>query len=268
MKNTRFFYSTCYPDTEVIEYAEYPIDPAALIDLVKGFDWNKELSKSLDYYSPSLDFVGSSDKHRFILSGLGEGQLEAFMAMYSVPNDEACPDAFDEQNYHRTDSYSGEISLQKAERLLQFFVEGDYASIQQSLSRDKPYPSTTAVVDREEVIEIVTREDVPLPEPKTRLTNPWEYAILREIERDGGVARNDDFWNEPEWTLAKIGQRIFGYGMFLFFLVLGVVSIWFLEWEGLFFVAISLMVGWVYIKSDVGILLEKRRRRRERSGDV
>ena len=239
MKNTRFFYSICYPDREEIEFIEQPIDQEALLSLFQNFDWEKELSKPMEHYSPSLDFVGASDKHRLILSGLGEGQLEAFMAMYIVPHDEACPDVFDDRNYFRADTYSAEVSLSTADQLIGFFLAGN----------DLPIKNTLA------------------PKQKARITNPWERAIMREIEQDGGVVRNDDFWNEPEWTLAKIGQRILGYGMFLLFIFLLGLSIWEMNFRGIFFMVLGMLGVGVYIKSDLSILLEKRRRRRKGNRD-
>ena len=56
-------------------------------------------------------------------------------------------------------------------------------------------------------------------------------------------------------------MRISGYGMFLFFLMLSINGIKEGALEGIFPILISLAIGFTYIRSDIKVLIEKRKRK-------
>ncbi len=72
----------------------------------------------------------------------------------------------------------------------------------------------------------------------------------------------DEFWQESEWTLGKIFMRIVGYGLTALFLLIGIMILAEGDLSGLFFPLVSLGIAFTYIKNDIQILREKRRRKR------
>ena len=71
-----------------------------------------------------------------------------------------------------------------------------------------------------------------------------------------------DFWAASEWTIGKILMRIIGYGLTMLFLLIGLLGVYEGVWEGIFSVFASIGISFFYIKSDIQIIIEKRRRKK------
>lgn len=117
----RYKYSICYPDKDQIDFPYETIGNEEVIQLVKKFDWDKELNKELVFYAPSLDFINISNKKRMILSGIGKGKLEKFQVMYVLPNNDNVIKAFDNSNYYNSEEYYGNFSINISLQILYEF---------------------------------------------------------------------------------------------------------------------------------------------------
>ncbi|MDF1698708.1 MAG: hypothetical protein P1U56_22840 [Saprospiraceae bacterium] len=131
-------YSICYPDKEEIDFPEEEINGDQVIELVKNFNWDDELKKEIEVYSPSLDFIRISNKRRLILSGIGEGKLEEFQIMYSFPNDENASKAFDAKNYYMSEEYTVVVGIEEAYEILKAFLDQQYDVLLSKMQIDTP----------------------------------------------------------------------------------------------------------------------------------
>ncbi len=148
----KFKYSICYPDKDEIDYFQDPVCGDDLHELMKEFDWEKELAKRVDHYSPSFDFINLEDNRRIILSGVGKAKLESFQVMFILPKWIGYEDVFNDENYYNTDSYSKVVSVNKGYEFLQKFIQGKYEVIKKSLNKDMSM-SDFSVPDPEPVSE-------------------------------------------------------------------------------------------------------------------
>lgn len=89
------------------------------------------------------------------------------------------------------------------------------------------------------------------------LRGEYIEKTIRERKRK----KEEHFWNENEWSFGNIMMRVFGYGLFLFFLLLSIYGIREGAWEGIFLIFISFAIGLTYIRTDIKILIEKRKRK-------
>ncbi len=78
----------------------------------------------------------------------------------------------------------------------------------------------------------------------------------KEIEK-----REDEFWNESEWTLKNILMRIVGYGLVALFVLIGILLFYHGAWEGVIPIAISSGICLTYVKTDLQVIREKKRRK-------
>lgn len=85
--------------------------------------------------------------------------------------------------------------------------------------------------------------------------NNIEQQIEKKLEE-----KEEKFWQENEWSFGNVMMRITGYGLFLFFLSIGIYGILEGAYEGILPIIISIVIGFVYIRADLKILKEKRKR--------
>ncbi|MEO1515397.1 MAG: hypothetical protein AAFV95_10300 [Bacteroidota bacterium] len=88
-----------------------------------------------------------------------------------------------------------------------------------------------------------------------------------EVEQqwvDRQEAEEEAFWDESEWTASKIGMRIIGYGLSLLFVGLGAFAIWSGGIEGIPIFAVIAVICSFYIRQDLKILWEKRKRKQSK----
>jgi len=83
---------------------------------------------------------------------------------------------------------------------------------------------------------------------------------IEQIITERKRKEEEDFWNESEWTIKKIFKRIIGYGLSLVFLLIGIIGIHEGIWEGLISVITSIVVGFTYIKYDIQVIREKKKK--------
>jgi len=76
--------------------------------------------------------------------------------------------------------------------------------------------------------------------------------------------KEEKFWNENEWSFGNIMMRVVGYGLFLLFLAIGLLFLTEGSIEGVFPVLISLAIGFTYIRADIKVLKEKRKRKQNK----
>jgi len=79
--------------------------------------------------------------------------------------------------------------------------------------------------------------------------------------RERKLKKKEAFWNENEWSFGNIMMRIVGYGLFFLFLLIGGLFILENAFAGIFFILVSLIIGFIYIRADLKILREKRKRK-------
>lgn len=72
--------------------------------------------------------------------------------------------------------------------------------------------------------------------------------------------KEDEFWYESEWTCGLIIMRFVGYGLTALFIIIGIEFIYNGELVGLIPLFSSLGICMTYIKSDIQIIREKKRR--------
>lgn len=72
--------------------------------------------------------------------------------------------------------------------------------------------------------------------------------------------KEEKFWQENEWSFGNIMMRISGYGLFLLFLSMGIYGISEGAFAGILPIIISIVIGFTYIRADLKILKEKRKR--------
>jgi len=133
----KFCYSICYPDKEEIEYSKLIIGHEEIYKLIENFDWDTELSKKIDFYSPSLEFINIEDRKRIILSGIGDGYLEFFQIMFINPIPNFREEIFNEKNYRGTDSYCKTVAIEESTLILELFTSYRYQEIQDILTLDR-----------------------------------------------------------------------------------------------------------------------------------
>ena len=88
-----------------------------------------------------------------------------------------------------------------------------------------------------------------------------EYVEKNIRERNRKQKKKVGFWKEKEWTGENLIMRISGYGIFFFLLIIGLFFISKGTMEGIFPIIISTVIGFTYIRADIIILKEKRKRR-------
>lgn len=88
-----------------------------------------------------------------------------------------------------------------------------------------------------------------------------------QLIEDRQTKKEEAFWAESEWSIKMILMRIVGYGLTLFFLLVGLFMIFFEDGSsglmgGLLFILTGGGFGYNYIKNDIEVLREKSRRKR------
>ena len=119
-----FNYSTCYPDTDIIEYHRQSVTSDDILEIFKKHDWNGELKKELKFYSPSLEVNRLEDKVKLIISGLGKGKLDEFMLMLLVSKKDSVKDEFEYTEYKGAKQYEGRFSTTETRKILDLFLKG------------------------------------------------------------------------------------------------------------------------------------------------
>lgn len=85
---------------------------------------------------------------------------------------------------------------------------------------------------------------------------------VEELVQEKQQKAEEEFWEESEWTIGKIFMRIVGYGLAALFLFIGIMILKEGDLSGIFFPLVSLGIAFTYIKNDVKILREKRKRKK------
>ena len=132
----KYKYSIAYPDTETVKFIDDPKSKEEIVTVIQEFDWNKELRKEVEFYSPSIDLINLEDKKRIIFSGIGNSKLEEFQIMFIEPIINYSNKVFDEKNYHNTNSYSKAFNIDDADKILGHFLNKDYNKIIQNFNLD------------------------------------------------------------------------------------------------------------------------------------
>jgi len=74
--------------------------------------------------------------------------------------------------------------------------------------------------------------------------------------------KEEAFWKASEWTFIKTIKRILGYGLVLVFILISIIFIYEeMAWEALTSSTFALIAGFNYVKNDILILREKKRRK-------
>lgn len=133
MQPVELKYSICYPDKEAIQFGNETLNEGDARRLLQDFDFDSELVKPINHYSPSLDFIRLDDRFRLILSGLGNGQLESFMVMFVEPKRNYNSDEFDEGNYRGTESFTKELSIDESFEIFEKFISQEYKQLRSKL---------------------------------------------------------------------------------------------------------------------------------------
>ncbi len=118
-------YSKCYPDQSDIYFAPDSINANEALQLFQSFNWDEEVQKEVEHYSPSIDYIRIEDKQRIIFSGIGKGALKSFMVMFIYPNNPGLEKCFEEENYFQAKDVSAIVSIKEAKALLEKFLEGE-----------------------------------------------------------------------------------------------------------------------------------------------
>ena len=164
----KFVYTICYPDKEEIDVFEKIIDGEEVVKIFSSFDFNTELKKPIEFYSPSLDFIRLSDKSRLIFSGLGERKLKDFQVMYIIPSNTDFTNVFNEKNYLGSTDYTQIVSVSKALELLNCFIRSDDDKLL------KPVDGFMHVVVEEKEAAITNRE-ISNPKKVDKYTRPYQF---------------------------------------------------------------------------------------------
>lgn len=98
------------------------------------------------------------------------------------------------------------------------------------------------------------------------LINAADILKGKEVEKivaEKQVKKEEEFWEESEWTIGNILMRLVGYGMTAIFLLIGILFIYERKWRGIIPIGLSLAISFTYIKNDIQIIREKNRRKRK-----
>ena len=76
-----FYHTICYPDTDQIFLGKESMNKTQAFNLFQTFEWSKELSKRIEHYSPTIEFIRISDNSAISISGIGERKLSRFQIM-------------------------------------------------------------------------------------------------------------------------------------------------------------------------------------------
>ena len=125
----KFVYTICYPDKEEIDVFERIIDGQEVINIFSSFDFNAELRKPREYFSPSIDFIRLSDKKRIVFSGLGKRRLREFQVTYIIPSNPDFTNVFNKKNYLGSTEHTKIVSVSKASEILQWFIGSEDVKI-------------------------------------------------------------------------------------------------------------------------------------------
>ena len=125
----KYKYSICYPDKPEIQFPDEALEKNQIVQLVKSFDWDNEVTKEIEYYSPSLDFINLKNKMRLILSGFVIDELRQFQIGYIIPNDEKAEKAFDDNNYYNAEEYYADFNIEKSYGVLNEFLNMNYGNV-------------------------------------------------------------------------------------------------------------------------------------------
>jgi len=97
------------------------------------------------------------------------------------------------------------------------------------------------------------------------LINSVNIQKGKEVEKivaEKQIKKEEEFWEESEWTIGNILMRFVGYGLTTIFLLIGILFIYEGEWGGIIPVGVSLGISFTYIKNDIQIIREKSRRKK------
>lgn len=83
-----------------------------------------------------------------------------------------------------------------------------------------------------------------------------------KIVAEKQIKKEEEFWEESEWTIGNILMRFAGYGMTAIFLLIGILFIYEGEWEGIIPIGLALGISLTYVKNDIQIIREKNRRKK------
>jgi hypothetical protein len=121
----KFVHTICYPDRAEIDVFERIIDGNKVLDIFSSFDFDTELKKPIEFYSPSIDFIRLEDKIRLIFSGIGKRKLQEFQVMYIIPPDAQFTNVFNQKNYFGSTEYTNVVSVPVALELLKCFINSE-----------------------------------------------------------------------------------------------------------------------------------------------
>ncbi|MFK7983986.1 MAG: hypothetical protein AB8G86_28675 [Saprospiraceae bacterium] len=85
---------------------------------------------------------------------------------------------------------------------------------------------------------------------------------VREIVNEEIEKKEEEFWNESEWTLGNIMKRVIGYGLSILFIMLAFGMMSEGEIQGLIYGIMILGFCGSYIFYDIKVILEKKKKAR------
>lgn len=83
-----YTYSICHPEKEEIEYHSVSLDKKGVLEVVTNYVWDEkldtleELPEDDIFYSPSLDFTNTSNKHSFCLTAMRNKNKELEFSLW------------------------------------------------------------------------------------------------------------------------------------------------------------------------------------------
>jgi|GEM_PF-2349834 len=85
---------------------------------------------------------------------------------------------------------------------------------------------------------------------------------VNEIENQKIVQKEEEFWNESEWTFKNTIKRVIGYGFSILFIIIGVLFMFEADIQGLIYGVLMLLFSASYIFYDVKVILEKYKKKK------
>jgi len=217
-----FEYSIGYPDVGAIRFPARIVASEKALQLVNTFNWNQELKKEIIYDSPRFDFVNLDDKHRFILSGIGEGELTEFMIIFLIPNDPMAIEFFAEDNYYDSPSYAAPFTIEEGKKKFKSFLRQDYQSVIKNISKQE--------------LAISSGTNQPALDDQQQVTTYQDTASVSSSDKE-----------EENSIFLEIFVRVMGFAFCLFFLVVAIFTLCTYPpspiWVSLFFAGLSLFFG-------------------------
>lgn len=90
---------------------------------------------------------------------------------------------------------------------------------------------------------------------------------VRKIAKEKIIEKEEAFWDESEWTKDNILKRIAGYGLSFLLILVAIIIIADGKGHGIYYGILVLGIAGFFIYSDIKVILEKRKRRKNQEKD-